>query len=71
MIHQGDDGTCVAASGGVWIPGCFEDQRTARYAFRFTDAVLQRLQDRKNAEQPDGTGGVITFTDLQAESRKR
>lgn len=60
MIYKTDDGTYVISSNQVWIPGCFEDERTAKYAFKFTDSQLQKLQDEKNK-----TTHIITFTDLQ------
>jgi len=60
MIYKTDNGTYVASSSQVWIPGCFEDERTAKYAFKFTDEQLQNLQNEKNK-----TTHIITFTDLQ------
>lgn len=62
MIHQ-TGGVYVISSRGVWRPGCYEDARTARYAFRFPDEVLQRLQDEASA-RAGGAGGVITWGDL-------
>lgn len=65
MIHKHTDGTCTASSRNCWIPGVYQDERTAKYAFRFTDAQLQALQDKKNK-----TTSVITFKDLQELKRK-
>ena len=62
MIYKVEGG-CVISSGGSWLPGCYEDERTARYAFRFKDEVLQRLQDEANT-RAGGKGGVITWGDL-------
>ena len=59
MIYKVENGY-VASSNGVWIPGCFECERTAKYAFKFNDEHLQRLQDEKNK-----TTKIITFDDLQ------
>lgn len=61
-IHKVAEGF-VISSGGVWLPGCYEDERTAKYAFRFTDDVLQRLQDDANAREGHYKG-VITYGDL-------
>lgn len=58
MIHKVDPGW-VISSGGTWLPGCYDSERAARYAFRFKDAELQRLQDSVNP------GGIITFDMLQ------
>lgn len=60
MIHKTDDGTFVVSSKSSWIPGCFDSERAAKYAFRFTIFQLQKLQNEKNK-----TSGVITFKDLQ------
>lgn len=65
MIHKTDDGTFVASSKSGWIPGCFDSERAARYAFRFTNEQLQQLQDEKNK-----TSSVITFKDLQELKQK-
>lgn len=55
----------VISSGHVWIPGRYEDERAARYAFRFSNASLQALQDSVNP------GGIITFAMLQALRKAR
>ena len=62
-IHKVEGGY-VISSGGVWLPGAYEDERTARYAFRLSDDVLQHLQDEANDRMPDGTGGTITWGDV-------
>lgn len=69
MIHRingkyGD--TFAIASCGVWRPGCYNSERAARYAFRFPDAALRRLQDRVNDAEPDHERRVISFEMLQA-----
>lgn len=50
------------SSGGSWLPGSFDSERAATYAFRFDCEAIQRLQDEKN--RTDGT--PISFADLQA-----
>lgn len=68
-IHK-TEGGYVISSHRVWMPGCYEDERTARYAFRFDDEVLQRLQDDANA-RAGGTGGTITWGDLARATPRR
>lgn len=60
MIYKIKDGKYIASSNGIYIPGCFEDERTAKYAFRFNHEDLQKLQDEKN-----NTNCIITFNDLK------
>lgn len=62
-LHKNKDGTYGISSHEVWLPGCYEDSRTANYAFRFGEGILQRLQDDANA-RAGGKGGVITWGDL-------
>ncbi len=50
---------CIS-SHRCWMPGCYDSERAAKYAFRFKDEDLRKLQDSVN---PDG---VITFEMLQA-----
>jgi len=67
-IHRIDaDGevSYVISSRSVWLPGVYASERAARYAFRFSNATLQALQDSVNP------GGVITFEMLQAAYRER
>jgi hypothetical protein len=59
-IHKLDDGTCVIGAAGTWLPGCYEDERTARYAFRVSDTVKARLRDEAIARG----NGVITWGDI-------
>ena len=63
-IHKVDN-HYVISSRQVWMPGAYESERAARYAFRFTDAELQALQDSVNP------GGVITFVMLQEARRAK
>jgi hypothetical protein len=62
-IHHIHD-SYVIASHGVWLPGCYATRQAARYAFRFAYDRLQALQRQANA-RVGGTGGMITFEDLQ------
>jgi hypothetical protein len=62
------DGGYVISSNNVWLPGSYESERAAKYAFKFSSRVLQRLQDKAN-ERAGGEGGVITFADLQDAGR--
>jgi hypothetical protein len=54
----------VISSHGMWLPGLYDSERTARYAFRFPDATLQRLQDEINHYQRQDRS--ITMADLRA-----
>lgn len=69
MIHSVEDGF-VISSGGSWRTGVYEDERTAKYAFRFTDAELYRLQQAANARN-GGRGGIITYDDLKALAKSK
>ena len=62
-IHKTSDGVFAISSHQVWRPGAYEDERAARFAFRFGDETLQKLQDAANA-RAGATGGVITWGDL-------
>ena len=44
-IHVLDNGTCVIGAGGMWLPGCYENERAARFAFRITDSHKAELRD--------------------------
>jgi hypothetical protein len=48
----------VISSGGSWLPGVYDCERTARYAFRFPDEVLIQVRDK--VRRP------ITMDDLRA-----
>lgn len=58
MIYKHKDGKCTASSNGCYIPGVYECEKTAKYAFRFSNQHLEVLQKNK-------ISGVITFNDLQ------
>lgn len=59
-IHKLGNGTCVIGADGMWLPGCYEDERTARFAFRVPDSVKARLRDEAIARGD----GVITWGDI-------
>ena len=63
MIHQGTDGTFLISSRGCWLPGIYDSERAARYAFRFGDAALQGLSER--ICRIDGESRAITMDDLR------
>lgn len=46
------------------MPGVYENEKCARYAFRFSDSVLRQLMDEAN-EREGGAGGTITYKDLK------
>lgn len=54
----------VISSNQVWLPGSYESERAAKYAFRFPNRILYELQESVNP------GGVITFAMLQERFRK-
>ncbi len=62
-IYKVDDGY-VISSYQVWRPGCYESERAAKYAFRFDDDSLRKLQNKKNPR-------CITFEDLQQLKRSQ
>lgn len=56
MIHE-VNGQFVISAYGVWLPGVYDSERAARYAFRFDYETLKATRDA--VEQP------ITFETLQ------
>lgn len=65
MIHKIQDGTSICfviSSRQVWLPGSYESERAAKYAFRFKDEELSQLEE--NAIK--NNNGTISFVDLQA-----
>lgn len=69
MIHY-VNGHYVISAYEVWVPGAYESERAARYAFRFTNEELTAAQDEANA-RAGGVGGVITFEQLRETRRRR
>lgn len=64
-IHKVENGY-VISDNHCWMPGCYEDERTAHYAFEFCDDVLSRLRDDAARRKTY----VITFAELDAEPEK-
>ena len=60
MIYLTEENSYVISAYGVWKPGNYIDERTARYAFRFNNLDLETLQEIKNK-----TTKLITFNDLK------
>lgn len=48
MIYRTDDGRYIVSSGRgrVWLPGIYEDQRAAQYAFSFYDHTLEKFSNK-------------------------
>ena len=61
MIHKHKNGTYSISAYQQWIPAIFEDERAAKYGFRFPNSELSKIQKEK---------GIVTFKDLQ-ELRKK
>jgi len=53
MVHKLLGNQFVISSGGAWLPGVYETEKAAHYAFQFDNTSLQKLQDRT-------IGGAIT-----------
>lgn len=66
------EGGYVISSHQVWLPGCYEDMRTARWAYQLPEEELQRLQEEANARSGGTWGGVITRGEVaKAAARRR
>ncbi len=63
-IYKTDSGDFAISANQCWRPGSYEDERTAKYAFRFSDADLKELQSSVNP------GGTITFKMLQDKAQR-
>jgi hypothetical protein len=68
-IHAVKNNKFVISSHQVWMPGAYDNKKTARYAFQFPDEVLRKLQDNANINN-GGYDGVITLNDLQQAKKK-
>lgn len=64
MIHKLDN-SFVISSNGVWLPGCYDSERAAKYALSFSDDELRQLQNDVNAREPDVSKRMISFEMLQ------
>jgi len=65
VIYKTKDGGWVISSGGSWLPGVYKTASVARWAFRFPNETLQRLQDEANKRGDS----IITEDDLRNVSR--
>lgn len=65
MIHKVKEGVFSISYRQMWLPGAYDSERTALYAFRFDYGLLQELQDSVNP------GGVITLEMLKKEKPRR
>lgn len=61
MIYKNQDGTCTISSGHAWLPGVYQDERTARVAFRLPNTDLQSLQDTVNKHHESADKRVISY----------
>jgi hypothetical protein len=71
MIHETNDSGFAISSHGVWLPGCYDSERAAKYAFRFPDEELQKLQNDVNDREPDISKRMISFEMLQELAKQR
>jgi hypothetical protein len=69
-IYKTDFGDYVISSRQVWMPGTYEDERTAKYAFKFRDEELREIHDSKEKNEA-GLLQPITFKDLQEYRKKK
>ena len=60
----------VISSHRVWMPGAYDTEKTARYAFQFKDEELNKMQRIAN-KRNGGFDGVITMDDLKKIFRER
>ena len=63
MIRELESGSYVISSRQAWLPGVYDSERTARFAFRFPDATLRGLALRICSAQ--GEDRPITMDDLR------
>jgi hypothetical protein len=68
-IYTSEDGCCSISSRQVAIPGVYENEKCARYAFQFSDSVLQQLMNEAN-DRCGGSGGTITQKDLKLAKKR-
>lgn len=69
MIYK-SNGSFVISTGKRSLPGSYESERAARYAFKFSYEILDKLQDKAN-QRNGGKGGVISLEDLQKERSRK
>jgi hypothetical protein len=60
-VHKQEDGTCVISDGNIYLPGYYENEKAANFAFKISDEAKQELQDAAYF-----TGNqVITWQDIK------
>lgn len=64
MIHRTDRGDYVISSHQVCMPGAYESERAARYAFRFCDDRLHQAMAKALIAR--GLWASVTFEELRA-----
>lgn len=61
----------VISSHQVAIPGCYDSERAAKYAFSFNDEELHLLQQEVNNKETDHEKRVISFEMLRVLARRK
>jgi hypothetical protein len=66
MIHKvdgfsKDENGYTISSNQCWLPGIYDSQSTARYAFQFSDEILTQLRNKINRKKKRS----ITLEDLR------
>jgi hypothetical protein len=69
MIYRVGD-HFVISSGGMWLPGAYENSRAARLAFKLPNETLQSLQDQVNRHN-DYDKRIISYDSVMAAYRRR
>ena len=62
-VHKVGDNYVISSQAFGWLPGNYDSERTANYAFRFPISVLQKLQEEIN--HIDREYRTITYEDLK------
>jgi len=60
-IYKLDDGTFVISASSVWLAGCYENEKAARFAFSISDKEKEKLQNEAIIKN----NGVITWQDIK------
>ena len=68
MIHKVKEGCFQATTGPILLPGYYESERAARFAFKFDDWVLSRLQDL--ADDEGRNTGTISLHMMQSAAKE-
>tara|TARA_R110000851_G_scaffold327134_1_gene496367 strand:+ start:245 stop:454 length:210 start_codon:yes stop_codon:yes gene_type:complete len=60
-IYKLEDGTFIVSDGDIYLPGYYENERSANFAFKISDEAKQELQDAA-----DFTGNrVVAWQDIK------